>query len=103
MMRVTDIAARETDNGLELFVSHEFWHADPAEKSLRISRLVVSDIDALLAGESTADPHVWEVVFESSPRIEFDSAYPSPFNTNHSGGRIVFASESVPQTSSPRV
>ncbi len=92
-MRVAGIAARETAAGLDLFVAHQFWHADTAEKSLRISRLLIPDVGTLLVGRLTAEPRAWDVVFDSWPRIGFDPADPSPFNTDHSGGRIVVASD----------
>ena len=91
--RVLGIAARDTNNEVHLFVSHYFWHSGPSAKSFRISRLIVRDVATLLAGRLEAAPPAGETIYESTPLIEFSLSEPSPFTTNHSGGRMVFDPE----------
>ncbi len=93
--RVLDIVARE-NNGLdELYISYYYWHEEEAAKSVRIARLQVDRIESYVMGSASHIPEGWEVIYESTPLLRFDDKTRrdnSPFNINHSGGKMNFDS-----------
>ncbi len=87
--RVLDLAARETERGVELVVSHHYWDDEAQGKRMRVSRLLVNDMRVLLEGQRVG-AEAWEVLYESYPPIPFGDPPHKAIITNHTGGRMAF-------------
>jgi cytochrome c2 len=84
--RVLDILAKPVGQGVHLFVSHHFWDDESKTKTMRVSRLSIEDVAALV--ETNFTPDQWELIFESHPPIPFLEPPYIAITTNHTGGRM---------------
>ena len=83
--RVLDFEIREVNTEFEVYVSYFHWDTQRKGKALRIARMRVASLDAL-GGERD-----WQVIYESSPRVEFGEYPHTSMKSNHTGGRMVIS------------
>jgi cytochrome c2 len=86
--RVSDLEIRQTGKSAEFYILHHYWDAQQLAKITRVSRLAVQNPSRLLDRSASYSADDWQVVFECRPVIEISNKYPSPFISNHSGGRL---------------
>ena len=87
--RALDLVAHEHNAGVDVFVSHHYWHAELDCKTIRITRLSFESAD-LLTGEFADDVQpTQDVIFESHPCLEFSMDEWSPFQSVNNGGRML--------------
>ena len=86
--RVFDLEIRESGNSTELYLTHPYWDSEQVVMRVRLSRLLVQDFPGVLTQSRKYTPGDWEVLYECEPAIEFSQIDPSPFISDHSGGRI---------------
>jgi len=87
--RILDLEAIEKQERVTIIVSYDFW--DPARlgKIARVSRLTLDSGLELLRAAPNVELKGWEVIYETTPFIPFSTEPLSPFQSIHSGGRIV--------------
>ncbi|HUF10569.1 MAG TPA: PQQ-dependent sugar dehydrogenase [Rhodothermales bacterium] len=87
--RILDLEAIEDQERVTIIVSYDFW--DPARigKVARVARLTLDGGLEPLRVAPNVELKGWEVIYEATPFIPFSAEPLSPFQSLHSGGRIV--------------
>lgn len=84
---VKDLFLQTSDDGLNLYATHHYWHSDQQCAVMRLSVLEFS-VESLLT-DNLDDQ--WRAVFESQPCMDLDNKPNHDGNNNaflHSGGRL---------------
>lgn len=87
--RFMGIEAGSIAGEAHIFVSYEYWHPDQECKTTRVSRLIATDPDKMLRGDSPIVNEDWQLIFESQPCLEFSYRNASAFQSPNTGGSIV--------------